>query len=330
MVLALCMAWLALVGAARGQQIDKHGSESYFRETIFKSPESIFGRKDDQQRDSTANAAGTIPTSPPGEYWYEPVPVGPSAWSWQILPEGLVYRSYLAGEKESRFRSFWAHDEGHGWIWDITLGGRVGIVRYGSLGDVRPVGWQIDIEGAGIPRLDLESDRDLTSADFRFGIPISYGTDVQQIKFGYYHLSSHLGDEFLDNNPGYTRYNYTRDVIVLGYSIYPHKDLRLYAEAGWAFNSDVSEPWEYQFGVDMSPADCTGFRGAPFLALNGAMRQEVDYGGNFVVQTGWAWRGGPTSGLLRAGFEYFQGKSDQFSFYDQTESKTGLGIWYDF
>ena len=82
-------------------------------------------------------------------------------WTWQLLPHGLVYRSYLAGEKESRFRGVWNHDKDNGWIWDITLGGRVGIVRYGTTGHVRPEGFQIDIEGAGIPRLDLEENNDL-------------------------------------------------------------------------------------------------------------------------------------------------------------------------
>src|SRR5262245_59359293 len=32
-------------------------------------------------------------------------------WTDQLMPEGLVYRSYLAGPKESRFSSFWYHEE---------------------------------------------------------------------------------------------------------------------------------------------------------------------------------------------------------------------------
>jgi hypothetical protein len=198
------------------------------------------------------------------------------------------------------------------------------------MGRSRPVGWQLDIEGAGMPRLDLEEDNDLVSADFRFGIPLTYGNDYYQVKLAYYHLSSHLGDEFLLDNTGFPRLNYSRDVLVWGHSIYPHENLRLYAEAGWALNSDVSEPWEFQFGVDYSPAYTTGLRGAPFVALNGAMREEVDFGGNVVVQAGWAWRGCPQGGLFRTGFQYYQGKSDQFSFFDFNESKAGVGIWYDY
>src|SRR5690606_27417081 len=103
----------------------------------------------------------------------------------QLLPEGLIYRSYLAGAKESRFRSFWAHEKDQGWLWDIALGGRVGLYRYGNSGDVRPEGVQLDIEGAGLLRLNIEHDRDLDAVDFRFGVPLTYGNRVYQGKFGY-------------------------------------------------------------------------------------------------------------------------------------------------
>ena len=250
--------------------------------------------------------------------------------TWQLLPKGLVYRAYLAGEKESRFRSVIAYERDRGWVWDITLGGRVGLLRYGPQGPGRPEGFQVDIEGAGIPRLDPEERRDLDSADFRFGVPFTYGTKFYQTKFGYYHLSSHLGDEFLIKHPSQTRYNYSRDVLVWGHSLYPTPELRIYGEVGWAFVSDVSEPWELQFGIDYSPARCTGFGGAPFAAVNAHLRDEVDFGGNFVAQAGWAWRSSQSSGLLRTGFEYYTGFNDQFSFFREYESKVGMGVWYDY
>jgi hypothetical protein len=189
---------------------------------------------------------------------------------------------------------------------------------------------RISIEGAGLPRLDIQEDSDLVSADFRFGIPIVYGTETFQAKVAYYHLSSHLGDEYLLKHPDFPRLNYSRDVLVNGYSWYALPDLRLYTEASWAFTSDVSEPWEFLFGVDYSPAGPTGIHGAPFAVVAGHLRQEVDFGGNLVVQAGWAWRGSPGDGLLRMGFEYFNGKSDQFSFFNESESRSGIGIWYDF
>jgi hypothetical protein len=253
------------------------------------------------------------------------------AWSHQVLPDGLIYRSYLAGAKESRFAGQWVHDVDLGWMWDITLGGRVGILRYGTTSVDRPEGWQIDMEGAGMPRLDLEhEERDLIAADFRFGIPLTYGRGNYQMKLAYYHLSSHLGDEYMVRHSTLQRRNYSRDVIVWGHSFFLTRDIRLYGEAGWAFTYDGgTEPWEFQFGLDYSPAELTGQRGSPFVAVNGHLRQEFDFGGNIVVQTGWQWRG-YSGHLFRIGMHYFQGMSDQWEFFDQFEDKLGFGLWYDF
>ncbi len=133
----------------------------------------------------------------PSGYAYEGV-WNEEPWDWHILPSGLIFQSYLAGVHESRFASVWNYDREQGWLWDSTLGGRVGLIRYGTAGNYFPQGWQLDIEGAAMPRLELDSGlRDLMSADFRVGSVITYGEGPTQYKIGYYHLSSHLGDEFM-------------------------------------------------------------------------------------------------------------------------------------
>lgn len=251
-------------------------------------------------------------------------------WTHQILPAGLIYRSYLAGPRESRMRSYFFNKEGYGNLWDITLGGRVGLWRYGSTNAYFPEGWQIDLEGAATPRLDFEHDMNVVSSDFRAGLPITYGVGPWRTKLGYYHLSSHLGDEQLLTFPNTPRYNYTRDAFIIGQSYYILPTTRIYAETSWAFNSDVAAPWEFQFGMEYAPALPTGVHGAPYAAINGLLREEVNYSGCVTVQAGWSWREGPNAHLLRVGLEYFNGMSDQGQFWNQFEQKIGAGIWYDF
>src|SRR5262249_3087745 len=141
-------------------------------------------------------------------------------WGWSLIPEGLIYRSYLAGPKEPRVTSIWLKESNTGWFQDVTLGGRGGVLRFGNYSAAPPEGLQLGIEGAGMPRLDLnENRRDLNSADFRFGIPLTYGIGRYQMKFAYYHLSSHMGDELLIRlNLGNQRINYVRDAFVWGHS----------------------------------------------------------------------------------------------------------------
>lgn len=251
-------------------------------------------------------------------------------WSWQLLPNGIIYRAYLAGVKESRLASTWLHEPDFGDQWESTLGGRVGILRYGTSNAFYPEGWQIDVEGSAQVRLDPENNRDVDATDYRVGVPLTWREGPWEAKFGYYHLSSHVGDEFLLRNPDFTRINYTRDALVLGAAYRPTPEIRLYGEAAYGFFVDVAEPWEFQFGVDIAPFNPTGIGGAPFAAVNGYLREEVDFGGNVVFQTGWAWRGSGSGRLLRAGFEYFNGKSRQFSFFDEHEEQIGGGIWFDY
>jgi len=259
-------------------------------------------------------------------------PAAVEAWTWQLLPDGLLWKSFLAGPKEPRISGALLYDTNRSqWVLDTTLGGRVGILRFGTSDSVRPEGWQLDVEGAAFPRLNVDEGEDLDSVDFRLGVPLTWRRGPYQFKFAYYHLSSHVGDEFLKRNPDFRRINFSRNALVLGVGYFPIQDLRLYAETGYGFlNDGGNKEWEFQFGFDYAPAAPTGLRGSPFLAMNVHLRQEVDYGGGFNTMAGWAWRGARTGHLFRAGLQYFNGKTSQYEFFQQSEQLIGFGIWYDY
>jgi hypothetical protein len=251
-------------------------------------------------------------------------------WNWQLLPSDLIYKSYLAGIKEPRSGTVLTYLDKDGWVWDGTLGARVGLLRYGDRDPLFPQGFQLDAETAAMVRLDIGNDVDVRATDYRCGFPLTYGYANHQTKLAYYHISSHLGDEFLLRYPDYPRLNWARDALALGHAIHVTETIRVYGEVGYAFHSDVSRPWEFQFGVDWAPKAPTGFRGAPFLAVNGHLREEVDFSGNFTIVTGWAWVSDPDRRMVRLGVQYYNGKSSQYSFYDDFEEQIGLGFWYDF
>lgn len=271
---------------------------------------------------------------PPAELPTNYMPLRPTddCWTLQVMPAGLLYGSYMAGAKEPRFASYWSHDKNLGKIWDTALGGRLGLLCYGTRGVDHPEGFQVDIEGGTQARLDPTSESTmLLSADFRAGIPITYAKGRWQFKTGYYHVSCHLGDEYLLLFPDARRLDYSRDAILLGAGYFWTERLRLYGETACAITpQDGAEPWEFQLGADWAPAHDTGVLGAPFAAVNVHLREEVDFGGNFVFQAGWAWRRCPRGSCYRIGFEYFNGKSDQYEYYDRTEERLGWGMWIDF
>jgi len=277
-------------------------------------------------------APPTYSNEPSAGESYSGEPWSGAPWSWQFLPEGIIYRSYMAGVHEPRMSAVFFNSNDHNWYLDATLGARVGLIRYGTTDALWPQGWELDVEGAAFPRLNLNANWDVEATDFRVGVPLTYGQDNWQAKFGYYHLSSHLGDEYAIRNDGSldSRINFSRDCLLLGLSYYVTPAVRLYGESAWAFYSDGgSQPWEFQFGVDYSQPGPTGCCGVPFVALNAHLRQENNFGGNFVAQAGWLWRN-ELGQTLRTGVHYYNGKSNQFQFFDQFEEQIGLGVWYDF
>lgn len=258
-------------------------------------------------------------------------PIDPRTdWSWQLLPDGILYRAYLADTKASRLGTQVFHTQGNGTLWDSTLGGQVGLLRFGTREAAWAQGWQFDLEGSAQVRLDPDEQLDLQSVDYRVGAPLTYAYGRHRIKLGYYHLCAHLGDEFIEANPSFRHVNFVRDTLTAGYAYYVTEKLRVYGEMGWSFYDDVSEPWEFRFGVDFAPAGPTGLAGEPFFAVHGHLREEIDFSGNLVVQAGWAWRGERSSHLLRTGLHYYNGLSNQFSFYQNFEQQIGGGLWYDF
>lgn len=278
--------------------------------------------------------AGALPAvqagvSEPAEF-RDPCSARPHEW--QVLPEGLLYHAYLAGEKEPRIGLSVLNDTSRGWLWEAALGGRVGILRHGTRGANDPQGWQIDLEGAALARVaPSDPSAPLHATDYRAGVQWTRRTGGTAYKAGYYHLSSHAGDEYLLLNPGFNRINYVRDSLVFGVTRDLTPDAQVYGEIGYALGVDGgAEPLEFQFGAQYSPVADTGLRGAPFAAVNVHLREEVDFGGGINVMAGWRWRGSDSGRLLRIGLQYYNGKSIQYEFLHEDQQLIGYGIWFDY
>ena len=273
------------------------------------------------------NTQTLVPRYPSYDHWSS---LSEQPWTLQLLPDGLIFPSYLAGMKEPRLASMWVNDKVFGNVWDASLGGRAGLMRFGTPNSVLPEGVQLDIEGAVLLRMDMEYDRNMMANDFRAGIPLTFGGKRWQFKFGYYHLSSHMGDEHIERT-GISRLNYVRDSLVFAVARRFHENWRAYGEAAWAFfTGDETEPWEFQFGIEYAPiSPAQGFRGTPFAAANLHVFQERNYSGYLCCQVGWQWRG-KNNQMFRFGLQYLNGYDDQFEFHNQTTEKIGFGIWYDF
>lgn len=137
---------------------------------------------------------------------------------------------------------------------DRVIGKKAGAV---SLGDDFPIfrwievlPWkgdmQISIE-SGIwsvfnfdPHPNYNGGTELVNTDFYVAIPITYAVNKWAFRFRIYHLSSHLGDEFLVNHPGYHRVNPSYEATDFFFSYQANDVFRVYGGPGVILHSDHS------------------------------------------------------------------------------------------
>ena len=254
-----------------------------------------------------------------------------SEYDWRLLPDGLIWHSYLAAPHEPRISSVIFHDTSDGIFWDATLGGRVGVLRYGTAGARLPRGWQWDVEGAALTRLDVLHAEDVESTDYRFGTEITAGEGPWAMKFGYFHVSSHVGDEFVIRNPTFQRINYVTESWVLGFSYTAADTVRVYGEMANAFRaSGGAKRYQFQTGMEYTPIAKIPRFGAPFAAVNFDFRQSVNFDPSTTAQVGWSFQGPDSDRRLRFGLQYAQGPTSQFEFFRRREEYLGFGFWFDY
>ena len=252
---------------------------------------------------------------------------------WQLLPNGLLYKTYLAGEKEPRMQLVPYYDtKGKRKIWEAVLGGRAGLIRLSDPSISNSDAFQLDLEGAVFARvLPDEPSAMLEGSDYRVGLYGTWEFDRLSYRAGYYHISAHVGDEYLIANPLFNRINYVRDSALAGAAYQLDEVSRVYGEIGYALGVEGgAKPLEFQFGGEYAPLPTTQFTGAPFAAVNAHLREDFDFSGGVNVVAGWGWQGEHSKRRLRLGLNYYNGPSLQYEFFDRWENLVGAGIWLDY
>jgi len=225
----------------------------------------------------------------------------------------------------------------------ISLGDSFPIFRWTNIGaghgDV-----QIDIQ-AGIwsdfkmgaynnPNHEIS---ELVTTDYLVGIPISYAIHRWSFRFRIYHISSHLGDEFLVNHPGYPRKNPSMEAIDAFSSYQITEGVRVYFGPGWIFHSDDTYhmshfyfDWGGEFRMFGHSSYYHRIYGTPFLALFVRNWQVNHWQFDVNALLGYEWSKLQGVGRkVRIYIQYFNGYSEGQFFKDRL-SYGGIGFSYGF
>ena len=191
--------------------------------------------------------------------------------------------------------------------------------------------WEFGVQAGVFSIFDVSAQSiDLVNADYRVGLLTSYRNGPLSGFLRVQHQSSHLGDEFLLNNPGVTRLNlsYEEVDVKLSYQLFPW--LRLYGGGGYIvhrFPEDLGRGTT-QWGVELVSTKT-------FLA---GLLRPVAYG-DFQCneRTGWQVGQSIMAGVqfenARIGdrqiqllAEYYSGPSPDGQFYSQRAAWYGIGV----
>jgi hypothetical protein len=105
------------------------------------------------------------------------------------------------------------------------------------------------------PKNDVCGGTALFNTDFYVGLPLTYAINKWAWRFRVYHISSHLGDEFLVNHPWFCRKNPSYEATDFFFSYQAYGWLRLYGGPGYILHSDHTFPMKHcyiEYGFETS------------------------------------------------------------------------------
>lgn len=225
-----------------------------------------------------------------------------------------------------------------------------------SIGDTFPIfrfirpsfACQIDIQASVWSFFDLQTEHctdqqwgELMNADYLAGIPISFSYQDWSFRFRLYHISTHLGDEFMVSYPNVKRINVSYEAIDLIASFNPDQgQLRIYFGPGFIFHSDQNFPMKtlyFQYGLEARFYPFLSFRsnkhglyGTPYLAVDCQNWQVNDFKFSPTVELGYEWSKLKNAGRKFRFFGTYHYGNGDGQFFTERTHYLGTGISFGF
>lgn len=259
------------------------------------------------------------------------------------LPEdGLLFKPFVADPRQVTYSVGWRfNDQALAKnIIPVSFGDNLGIYRWCA---VWPWGGQlqVNLEGALWGVFDpLHEETPLVNADYYVGIPITYAIGRWSFRLRPYHISSHIGDEYLLCHPGFDRRNPSAEFLDWAISYYITDEIRLYSNLGWIIqydNSFVAGNWYAEIGAELRILQlgffdaCQHLFGHPFFGMHFHYNNHYNNHIDSTYVLGYEW--GKTSGnqrCVRAFMEYHSGYSVEGQFRKDPTNYFSIRLSYGY
>lgn len=251
----------------------------------------------------------------------------------QWLPRRSLFEPLLADPRWPRLSGtmtrYSDNGDGLGRVWAGNFGGALPLLGW----DARRGGqWQWGAQAAVFTLWDMETlSNDHLNADYLVGFPLFYRRGRFSAMARLYHVSTHLGDEYVLTHPSVPRVNLSYEAVDAVLSWQLADPLRVYAGAGRMIRRDPKDtgPGSLQAGAEYQHRRAYGaWRLRPVLALDVQKHQKSGWGSTDLSARAGVSLEHRTFASRRALllFEYYRGKDPNGQFFRRTVQHAGLGL----
>jgi hypothetical protein len=214
----------------------------------------------------------------------------------------------------------------------VAVGVRIPVVRFQDEAPGRPaidLGFEVGV----LSRFFMESiEKEQIGTDYRVGVPLGIRYGMWDVRLTLLHVSSHFGDDYLDDNPQPV-FQVSREGLELLLGIRPGFDGRLYVggdlnlgrSEDFTGTGDPGDPfeifttvekWAFRFGAEWDPTRWGDKQIAPFAAADFEITEFTERIASYVV-AGAAFRIKTVRLLLNAEFHDGPSPMGQFRTIDE-------------
>jgi hypothetical protein len=181
---------------------------------------------------------------------------------------------------------------------------------------------------------------ELMNTDYLVGIPLTYAFDKWSFRLRVYHISSHLGDEFLVDHPSFLskRKNPSYEALEWISAYQLSSGLRVYGGPGWVFHSDDTfklKPLYVKWGTEIrlfgQKLYYHQLYGTPFLVIHMENWEQRHWNLDQFYKIGYEISKMQGIGRkMRLYLEYHQGYSYEGQFFNQRVRYGQVGFSWGF
>lgn len=245
----------------------------------------------------------------------------------EILPNGALFQAPVADPRWPAFSAAYQYHNNNNYgrsIFGLSFGENLALYRRQNDSYAWEVGLQAGLFGA----LDMGSTPTrLINSDYMVGVNYTYQYKNWGNFFSFYHLSSHVGDEYLISNSSINRINLSYESLNWVTSIQLGQ-FRPYIGLDYMVHKDPSsiKPFSFTVGVDYEGQETFIFKTARFIGgLHLHSWQENKYKATTNVRGGIQFENPVWYGrTLKFLVDYSHGPSRQGQFYVHTQDYIGL------